>query len=216
MLKYSVILFDLDGTLIETGPAIFASVKGMMDELGLPPISEESMRSLIGPPLNVGFAEYMGLNGRMLEEAIRIYRLKAEGSALSLARPYPGVEDLLKSLKEAGATVGVVTSKITGIAKQHLERFGLRRWIDLIQGATDGGIGEKTELLMLALKSLGMPDGAVMIGDRHYDLNAARAAGIPAIGVSYGYGSADEIASCAPDYTAASARELGQILFGGK
>jgi phosphoglycolate phosphatase len=131
-------------------------------------------------------------------------------------RPYPGIPELLASLKREGALVGVVTSRNTVTAIAHLERFGLMPDIDYVRGGEPGGNAEKLALLREALADLRAYTGErVMVGDRHFDLLAARDAGIDSVGVTYGYGSAEEIAACDPTHTVSSVAELGKLLLNG-
>ncbi len=212
---YSTVLFDLDGTLIQSGPGIFAAVKAVMRDMDLSELPEAKLHAMVGPPLADGFRDVLGIPEDRLQEAMVRYRKKAETVGLDLIFPYPGVPELLSSLKDAGAVVGVVTSKITPTATAHLQRFGLAPWIDYIRGGFPGGSADKLLLLETAILELGAPkETTVMVGDRRFDLEAAAAAGVNSIGVLYGYGEESELAACKPTHMAESVKALKNILLG--
>jgi phosphoglycolate phosphatase len=216
LLLYQTVLFDLDGTLIESAPGIFACARAVMQEMGLPPMTDAQLRPMVGPPLAVCFSDVIGVPKDRVQEAVDRYHLLAKTVGLDAIHPYPGIPALLAGLKAAGACVCVVTSKVTPTAQAHLERYGLAPFIDRLWGGIPGGSAEKTFLLQTALDALhAKKTSIVMVGDRHYDLRAAQAVGIPSIGVLYGYGSAEEIASCAPTHTAATVETLGRLLLSG-
>lgn len=215
MLLYQTVLFDLDGTLIESAPGIFACARAVMQEMGLPSMTDEQLRPMVGPPLAVCFSDVIGVPAERVPEAVARYHRLAKTVGLDAIHPYPGIPGLLKRLKEAGARVCVVTSKVTPTAQAHLVRYGLAPFIDHLWGGIPGGSAEKTFLLQTAVDALATEKAnLVMVGDRHYDLTAAHVVGIPSIGVLYGYGSKEEIMGCAPTYTVASVASLSALLLG--
>jgi len=214
-LKYTTVFFDLDGTLIESGPGIFALARAVLRDMGLPDRPDDEMPAMIGPPLYAGFRDVLKIPQGRMDEALALYREKSRTVGVGLIKPYPGVPELLRSLREAGAFTGVVTSKITPTAREHLERLGLAPHLDYVRGGVPGGSAEKLIILLGALDDI-RPDPArtVMVGDRRFDLLAAREAKIASVGVTYGYGSPEEIAACAPTHTVARVEELGELLLG--
>ena len=210
---YKTVLFDLDGTLIESGPGIFAAARFVMREMGIEDIPDDKLVKMIGPPLADCFRHVIGVPEERVFEATERYHAAAKTIGLDLIKPYPGIPELLQKLKAMGATVGVVTSKVTPTAKEHLSRFGLAPYIDYLRGGIPGGSADKLMLVEAARDDLPGPSSSkVMIGDRHFDLNAAKRAGLPSIGVTYGYGSAEEIAASSPTYTVNSVAELSALL----
>jgi phosphoglycolate phosphatase len=215
MKSYTIVFFDLDGTLIESGPGIIKATRAMMKDLGLQDMSDEEMKKFVGPPLVSSFSEFLGLSGEDVHRAIALYRMKYDEMGLSVTSPYPMVPELLRDLKARGKKLGVVTSKIHPTAEAHLKRFGLWQYIDYLRGADPVGIGEKAELLKLAVSDniTEIKQGsAVMVGDRMFDLDAAHVVGIDSIGVLYGYGSKKEIEECRPTHIAKSVNDLAGIL----
>ena len=184
-LLYSTVLFDLDGTLIESGPGIFAVTREVLKDMGLEGPDDERIRKMVGPPLRHSFRDVIGVPEERVEEAAQKYMAKAKTVGLELIKPYPGVVDMLKALKAQGVRRGIVTSKLTPTAKMHLERYGLIDYIDYVRGGIEGWNGANKEtLLRQAIEDLGADKkDIVMVGDRLFDLEAANAVGVDAIGV---------------------------------
>ena len=213
---YSVVLFDHDGTLLESGPGILAVARTVLRDMNLPGLPDETMVKMIGPPLVNCYSDILNVPAGRLSEAVDRHRELAKTIGMEGVRPYPGIPELLAALKRAGAFVGVVTSRNTEAAIDHLERFGLMPDIDYVRGGEPGGSAEKLTLLREALADLHADKNeTVMVGDRHFDLLAARNAGVDSVGVTYGYGAAEEIAACEPTHTVSSVNELSKLLLSG-
>lgn len=213
-MKYDTVFFDFDGTLNESGPGIFAATRAMMAELGIPDIPDERMRYMVGPPLKVGFTTILNIGEDILPKAVEVYRLKAKTCGIKDMKPYDGVISLLDDLRKAGCTVGVVTAKVRSTALEHIEMYGYKPYVDYVMGARADGSGEKPELLALACEELHVDKArTVMVGDRHYDIEAAKHAGLHSIGVLYGYGDEAELTACKADDIVATVEELRTLLF---
>lgn len=214
-MTYDTVFFDLDGTLIESGPAIFATARATLADMGLSCPPDEHLHKMVGPPLKAGFSEFLHIPENRLDEAANLYREKAKTMGMGSTLPYEGVIALLQALKAHKIRVGVVTSKVQSTALEQLAAFGIAPYVDYVRGAFPDGNGEKTELLRIAIKEFCTPENrAVMVGDRYFDLNAARNVGIFSIGVLYGYGEHAEIKACAPTHIARDVKELERLLLG--
>ena len=215
---YSTVLFDLDGTLIESGPGIFAAARAALKDMGLEAPDDEHIRKMVGPPLRHSLRDVVGVPEDLIEEATAKYREKAKTVGLDLIKPYAGVVDMLKALKAQGIRRGVVTSKLTPVAREHLERYGLMEYIDYVRGGIEGWSGaDKATLLRQAIDDIHADKKDVaMVGDRLFDLEAANAVGVDGIGVLYGYGDEAELKACAPRYIVKTVGELSALLCGGK
>ena len=129
------IVFDFDGTIMESAPGITRSVRHALVTLGFPEPDEETLLKFIGPPLHPAFREFGGLSYEQAEEAVRVYRERYGAIGLFEARVYPGVAPLLRALKADGRYVAVASSKPDALVKRIAEHFGLTKYFDRIIGA---------------------------------------------------------------------------------
>lgn len=213
--RYRAALFDLDGTLTDSGPGILSSLRSAFRAMGRPVPPETVLRKFIGPPLTDSFMQYCGLTAPETAEAIRLYRLAYEqGGGMYRAEVYPGIPELLEALRAAGMLLAVATSKPGRMAQPVLEYFGLSGRFDVIFAA-DGSERSQTKdtLILPALEKLACsPAQAVMIGDTRFDAEGARLAGTAFAGVLYGFGSEAEMRAEGAARFAASPADLFPIL----
>lgn len=203
------IFFDLDGTLTDPGPGITRCVEHALVSLGRPAPDLESLKRFVGPPLQQSFAEILETREEVAE-AIRLYRERFVPVGMFENSVYPDVPPGLAALKRAGHRLWVVTSKPHVYARRIVEHFGLSGLFEEVYGSElSGENADKTDLLreVLAREAV-RPEDACMIGDRALDVLAARAHGVEAIAVLWGYGSKEELAAAAPDRVVASMLEL--------
>ena len=187
------VLFDLDGTLTDSGEGIINCAALALEHFGLPIPSREEMRVFVGPPLHETFQRF-GIPADRTVEAIQIYRSRYIPIGMFENTPYPGIKELLEALKTDGYTLYVATSKPEEMSITILERFGLAPYFDRICGAsTDTSRSTKDAVIAYLLDRSGAKADMVMVGDTKYDVLGAKAHGIPAIGVSWGYGSTEEM-----------------------
>lgn len=211
MSRYKVLLFDLDGTLMDTAPGIFSTVRYTLAKLGVeePP----QLKKFLGPPLLRSMMDYCGLDEERAWQAVRIYREKYPKDDLYNSEKFDGVEELLAGLKAEGYTLGVATSKPEPFARSLLKRFGLDKYFDYIGGSgVDGTRDNKKLVIEYVLENLGQPDRSkvLMIGDREHDIIGAGQCGIDGLYALWGYGSAEEAAECGAVFTAATPEECGR------
>ena len=214
-MKYTHLLFDLDGTLFDTAPGVMASVRHALGRMGRPIPDDVILKKFIGPPLHEGFMEYCGMTADEAVTARVRYREYYENGGMLECTPYEGIADTLCRLREAGYILAVATSKPEVFAKKILAHFGMDRYFTYIAGSTlTEARTKKTEVIEYALESLGNPPPTVclMIGDRVYDIEGAHAFGMPACGVFYGFGTREEIEGAGADMTVESAAELAARL----
>lgn len=187
------VLFDLDGTLTDSGEGIINCAALALEHFGLEVPSREEMRVFVGPPLHETFRRF-GVPVDKTDEAIRVYRSRYVPTGMFENTPYPGIQALLEALKKEGYTLYVATSKPEEMSVTILERFGLAPFFDRICGAsTDSSRSTKDAVIAYLLEQSGAKEDMVMVGDTKYDVLGAKAHGIPAIGVSWGYGSVAEM-----------------------
>ncbi|MGY1615211.1 HAD hydrolase-like protein [Geodermatophilus sp. SYSU D00691] len=181
-----LVLFDLDGTLVDSTPGIWASVRVAVAELGLPEPTTEQLTQMVGPPLQDGFATVLRVPLPDVPRAVAAYRAHYSAGALLDVHVYDGVPELLATLS-AGATLAVATSKPETFAVRVLEHTGLLPFFASVHGATlDGAVRHKDQVVAAALAA--HPDGErpVLVGDRAHDVLGAAAHGLPCIGAGWG------------------------------
>ena len=211
---YNPVLFDLDGTLVESGPGIMNAVEYALKQLGVRCPPRQELRTFVGPPLRDSFMQVCGLTAEDAEEALRQYRVYYRKTGLYECEPYPGMEKLLHRLS-GERTVVLATSKPEEFANQVLNYLGLRRYFSIVAGATfNEARTTKPEVLRYALdQCAGMPGThPVMIGDRKFDVEAAKTLGVDSIGVLYGYGSREELLEAGATHLAQRTEELLDII----
>ena len=208
-----LVLFDLDGTLVDSTPGIWASVSAAAAALGLPEPTPEQLRGMVGPPLQDGFALVLGVPPGDVPRAVAAYRAHYSAGALLDATVYPGVPELLAALVEAGATLAVATSKPEPFAVRLLTHAGLLPSFASVHGATfDGTVRHKDQVVAAALAA--HPDGErpVLIGDRAHDVLGAAAHGLLCIGAGWGPAPPGELAEAGAAVVAATPAEVRTVL----
>lgn len=187
------ILFDLDGTLTDSGEGIINCAILALEHFGLPIPSREAMCVFVGPPLHESFIRH-GVPADQAEEAIRIYRSRYIPIGKFENTPYPGIRELLETLKSDGHTLYVATSKPEQMSVEILEHFDLAKYFTRICGATmDTSRSTKEAVIEYLIQENGKAENMVMVGDTKFDVIGAKAHNIPAIGVSWGYGTVQEM-----------------------
>ena len=203
------ILFDLDGTLTRSDEGITNCVRYAAERMGLPVAETEDLRKFVGPPLAWSFQEYMGLSPEDALRAVEIYRERYNDVGLFENRVYPGVRYALRALRKAGAHLGVVTGKPISPTKRILEHFGLMKWMESVVSASDNK-AEKEYLIREALPETA--EEVWMVGDRRFDMEGGVKAGVHTLGVTYGYGTEEELTASGAERLARSPREIAEIL----
>lgn len=212
MLNY--ILFDLDGTLTDSGNGIINSLKYALNKMGIKETDESVLKSFIGPPIKERGIEVYGITVKESEDLLAFYREYFVKQGMYENEVYSGVKEMLHTLKNAGKKIIVATSKPEVHACEILRHFGLLQYFDMIVGATlDGKISDKNQVLTEAIKRAKVNvKSAVMIGDRKYDINGGKKFNMITVGVTYGYGDYQELKDAGADYIVDSANQLEKLL----
>ena len=197
MRKYDLILFDLDGTLIDTSQGIFHSVRYAEKKMGLPPADAEALRFFLGPPPTAMYKKIYGLDDAAAQKATSYHREYGKAKAVYEAVPYAGIELLLKGLREKGYRLAVATLKRQDIAEEILELCGLERYFHEIAGMDEGETYTKARIIERIIGQLGEKTSSLIVGDTVYDEAGAKEAGIAFLGVSYGFGFREGEGLCA-------------------
>lgn len=191
----TTVFFDLDGTLTDSCPGIFAGVAHAMTALGRPTAAADVSYEFIGPPLYDCFRAVYGLDDSTAREAVRLYREFYGREGLFINEIYCGVPAMLGRFMAAGVRLCLATGKPHEYARRIVSHFGLDGALSAVYGAEfDGTRGDKAELLAYALEKEGLsPAECAMVGDRRYDIAGALAVGITPVGALWGYGSREEL-----------------------
>ncbi len=199
------VLFDLDGVVADSGATIMAAMNDALDALGFGARPEEELRVLIGPPLAQAVGEFLGLSPQDAAPVVAAYRSRYT-VALRRTRPYPGMAELIRGLREPAA---VATSKAQPYAGMVVEVLGLTDAFAFVAAPSGDTHSGKEAVVRDALSRM---DAWAMVGDRKYDMEAARATGLRAIGVLWGYGTREELEDAGADVLVATPDELRAAL----
>lgn len=206
------ILFDLDGTLTDSGEGIMNCAKLALDHYGIEVKNFDDLRVFVGPPLQDTFVKF-GVPADEAEEAIRIYRSRYLTVGKFENIPYPGIPEMLEKLKAQGYRLYVATSKPETVSIEILEHFDLAKYFDMICGASMGtSRSSKSSVIAYLLERCGRADEIVMVGDTAFDVIGAKAHKIPCIGVSWGYGLVEDMENAGAAAIADSVDRLFELL----
>ncbi len=216
MMKYSYILFDLDGTLTKSGEGIVNSILYALKKNGIKETDREKLNACVGPPLDETFKKYYGVPDELIGKYIDDYREYFHARGWAENAVYPGIPESMQTLCSQGRRLAVATSKPEEISKQIISYFHLDPYLTLVAGATmDGSRSKKGDVIAYALKRLeaGRPqENVLMVGDRAEDVIGAKENGIPCIGVLYGYGSEEELTLSGADAICAETTDLPEVI----
>lgn len=216
-MKYTTLLFDLDGTLTDSGPGIMNCVKYMLEHYGITEYTEAQLRACVGPPLTESFMRFWGFDYPTALEAVEVYRERYKPVGIFENSVYDGIPEALCAFRDAGARLYVATSKPTFMAERVLEHFGLREYFTKIAGATeDERLNRKDDIIEDLLLRLNLsPEErrrCVMIGDRKYDVAGGRKFGLDTVGVYYGYAEAGELEAAGATHVVDTVEALRTLL----
>lgn len=215
---YQYILFDLDGTLTDPKEGITKSVQHALKSFGITENNLSLLEPFIGPPLKESFMNFYSMTEEEALKAVEVYRERFSEKGLYENEVYPGIDKLLAKLKEEGKHLAVASSKPTFFVNKILKYFSLDKYFDVVMGSElDGTRVKKEEVITEALKQLTgseKPDTSniVMVGDRKFDVEGAKAFSMTSVGVRYGYAQENELEEAGADYIVSTVKELEKLL----
>lgn len=211
---YDAVVFDLDGTLFDAEEGIVSSVVKAMKEMGLEIPQGAQLRQVVGPPLRYSFHDLLNVPSERLDEAADRYAHIFRSEGMYRYSVYPGIRTMLRVLKENGLYVALASSKPRDLCEHILRHYGLRHFFDRVIGETDSHakLG-KPEMIRRALPE--HYERAAMVGDRLYDMEGAKAAGVDGVGAVYGCGSVEELQNAGATLLVSDADELRELLCPG-
>lgn len=206
------ILFDLDGTLTDSGEGIMKSFVYALSKYGIDEPEEAVLRTVVGPPLSDSFSR-LGVPADKISECIEVYRSRYLPIGRFENHPYPGIRELLEKLRTDGHKLYVATSKPEWMSIEILDYFDLSKYFDLICGAsTDFSRNSKEAVIAHLLAQCGTQEHAVMVGDTAYDVIGAKQHGIPTVCVDWGYGDNEAMLKAGAVAIAHTMEELYELL----
>lgn len=211
---YDAVVFDLDGTLFDAEEGIVSSVVKAMKEMGMEIPQGAQLRQVVGPPLRYSFHDLLNVPSERLDEAADRYAHIFRSEGMYRYSVYPGIRTMLRVLKENGIYVALASSKPRDLCEHILRHYGLRHFFDRVIGETDSHakLG-KPEMIRRALPE--HYERAAMVGDRLYDMEGAKAAGVDGVGAVYGCGSVEELQNAGATLLVSDADELRELLCPG-
>ena len=214
-MKYDAVFFDFDGTIADTGEGIFDSVKYAIEAMGFSPLPDDRLRTFIGPPVFDSFKRELPMNDEQAAAAVEKYRERYSESGIYKLRVYDGIENLIKKLKNSGIKVAIASSKPEKFVITIIDYLGISSLIDFIAAPESDKAPEgKTVLVERAVNHFGVDKRrALMVGDRYFDIDGANGAGVESVGVTFGYGSREELEKACSTYLADCAADIEKIIF---
>ena len=206
------ILFDLDGTLTDSGEGIMNCAKFALEHYNLPIPSDAELRTIVGPPLHESFIRF-GVPAEEADNAVKVYRSRYIPIGKFENHPYDGIREVLEKLKAHGHTLYVATSKPEAMSVEILEHFDLAKYFDIVAGASlDRSRSNKEDVIAYLLGQCGDYDEKIMVGDTAFDVIGAKAHNIPTVGVAWGYGTVADMVSAGAASIAYTMDELFDLL----
>lgn len=219
MKKYKAIIFDVDGTMLNTAEGIISSAIFAIKKVGYKIPSQQVMQTFIGPPIQVSFAKTYGVTGDILKEMTNLFRDHYKEKDLLKAVPYDGIYDVFSALKDNGFKLAIATYKRQDYAETIVKHFAFDKYTDIICGSDFAGKLKKNDIIVNALHQakIASRDDAVMIGDTSHDALGAEELGMDFLGVTYGFEfkSIKDIPGKRIVGVAAKPQEILKILTGG-
>ncbi|MBR0162305.1 MAG: HAD-IA family hydrolase [Oscillospiraceae bacterium] len=210
---YTTVLFDFDGTVFDTAEGITKSIQYAIRKHGMDyPL--EDLLCFVGPPLVEKFMEVFGVEEQEAVTLVEDFRERYLPVGVFESAPFPGIHELLQSLRREGFRVGIATSKPQQLAELLLERAELKKLFDVVIGS-DPQVNNnaKWEVITRAMEKLdAKPETTVMVGDTKYDVLGARRCGVSCIGVRWGSAAPGELEDVQADAIAATMDELEKLL----
>ena len=219
MNKYNTLIFDFDGTVVDTGEGILKSLQFAFEDQGDPIPDLSDLKKFIGPPIYYSFTTFYGVPEARVADYIKSYRARYRQKGVFECVPYPGMVETLEALRTHGVKLGIASSKPESLIYDVMRYLDLTALFDAVTGTAfdDSRHASKTDLIEATMEKLGATDKArvLMVGDRLYDLDGAAGAGVDSCGVLFGYGSEDEFRAHKATHIIASPFELLALVIGG-
>lgn len=188
-MKYELVIFDVDGTLLDTSEGVLSSVKYTIERFGFDMPDDKQLRTFIGPPIQRSFADTFGLSGDIIQEMTAVYRDRYKGDDLIKAVPYEGIYECFDSLESNGIKTAIATYKRDDYAQRIMKHFHFDDHTKIIHGADDNNKLSKSDIIEICINESGIPkEKVLMVGDTDNDAIGAEGIGVDFLAVTFGFG----------------------------
>ena len=215
--RYDAVLFDFDGTLVDTGEGILKSLQFAFEDHGRPVPDLQDLKKFIGPPIYYSFTTFYGVSEDEVGAYIKSYRKRYKEKGIYECRLYDGMLETLRALKEGGVKLGIASSKPQHLIYDVMDYIGITDLFDAVVGTMldDSRHEGKADLVDESRRKLGVKDKmrVLMVGDRYFDIDGAAGAGVDSAGVLYGYGSREEFEAHGATFVLSRPEELLPVVF---
>ena len=212
---YTTLLFDLDGTLTDSGLGIMRCAQYALDHFGIHVDDTSTLRCFVGPPLEDSFIDFYGFSAEQAEEAVSVYRERYFTTGVYENEVYPGTVEALTELQRRGYRMGIGSSKNMPMVREVLRYFDLAHFFDFAAARDEAGtLHSKADVLRHAIESYSLDrTKTLMIGDRYHDIEGAHAVGLSAAGILWGgYGTREEMEQYGAEYIVETWQDLLKVL----
>ncbi len=212
--KYTCILFDFDGTLVDSSEGIFKSLSYAFEFYGHGKPSNDLLKNFIGPPLHYSFSKFCGFDDQHCLEMTEKYRERYRAKGYLESKLYDGVPELLKELKNQGYRLATASSKPIKFVNDICKAFDIKKYFDFIGATQFDNIKEnKAMVVENAMKELGGDlTNTLMVGDTKFDIDGAHKVGLPCCAVLYGFGTIEDFKEYKAEYIVEKASEILDIV----
>ena len=215
--RYDAVIFDFDGTLVDTGEGILKSLQFAFKDNGRPVPALDDLKKFIGPPIYYSFTSFYGVPEDEVGNYIKSYRSRYKEKGIYECRLYDGMIETLQTLKTGGVKLGIASSKPLHLIYDVMEVVGITALFDAVVGTRldDSRHLGKADLVEESRQKLGVRDKTrvLMVGDRCFDIDGAAGAGVDSAGVLFGYGSREEFEAHGATHILAKATDLLPLVF---
>ncbi len=188
-MKYELVIFDVDGTLLDTSEGVLSSVKYTIERFGFDMPDDKQLRTFIGPPIQRSFADTVGLSGDIIQEMTAVYRDRYKGDDLIKAVPYEGIYECFDRLESNGIKTAIATYKRDDYAQRIMKHFHFDDHTKIIHGADDNNKLSKSDIIEICINESGIPkEKVLMVGDTDNDAIGAEGIGVDFLAVTFGFG----------------------------
>ncbi len=218
MRKYDYVIFDFDGTVTDTGEGILKSLQYSFEQMGDPVPDLSDLKKFIGPPIHYSFVTFYGVKEEDVGKYIEKYRERYRKIGIYECCLYDGMLDTLKTLKENGVKIGIASSKPVSLIYDVMNYLKITELFDAVVGTQfdDSNHSGKKDLVLQSMAKLGATDKSrvLMVGDRYFDIDGAKGAGVDSCGVLFGYGNEQEFKEHGATHIVGSAEEIVKLALG--